>query len=210
MKGCPMIAHAKKLRAQALHDRFLDMLPSIRQQVRFAFRAETPERRDDLVTEVIANCWVAFVRLMDHGKEDEVHATPLAQYAIKQVRDGRKVGSKLNVNDVSSEYAQKVKGIKVESLVRYNDRKQEWREILIEDRHAGPAETAACRIDFGDWLRSLPRRSRRIAQTLAAGETTKNAARKHRVSAGRISQMRRELKDNWEVFQGEAVAAGVA
>ena len=39
--------------------------------------------------------------------------------------------------------------------------------------------------------------------TLAAGDTTKNAARKHRVSAGRISQIRRELKNNWEAFQGE-------
>jgi len=197
-----MIAHAKKLRAQALQDKFLDILPSIRQQARFAFRAETPERRDDLVTEVIANCWVAFVRLMDHGKEDEVHPTPLAQYAIRQVRDGRKVGSKLNVNDVSSEYAQKAKGIKVQSLVCFNQRKQEWREILVEDRHAGPAETAASRIDFSEWLRSLPRRSRRIAETLAAGETTKKAAKRYRVSPGRISQLRRELKDDWEAFQG--------
>ncbi len=197
-----MIAHAKRLRAQTLQDKFLDMLSAIRNQARFAFRAETPERRDDLVTEVIANCFVAFVRLMDRGKEDEVHPTPLAQYAIRQVRDGRHVGSSLNVNDVSSEHAQRSKGIVVESLDRYDQRKQEWREILIEDRHAGPAETAACRIDFGDWLQSLPRRSRKIAETLAAGETTKNAARKHRVSAGRISQMRRELKDDWEAFQG--------
>jgi hypothetical protein len=111
------------------------------------------------------------------------------------------------VNDVSSEHAQRSKGIVVESLDRYDQRKQEWREILIEDRHAGPAETAASRIDFSEWLRSLPRRSQRIAETLAAGETTKKAARKHRVSAGRISQMRRELKDNWEAFQGEDQAA---
>jgi len=198
-----MIAHADKLRAQTLQDKFLDMLPAIRNQARFAFRAETPERRDDLVTEVIANCWVAFVRLAERGPEDAIYPTPLVQYAIKQVKDGRKVGSKLNVNDVSSEYAQKSKGFKVESLVQYNQRKQEWKEILIEDRHAGPAETAASRIDFSEWLRSLPRRSRRIAKTLAAGETTKNAARKHRVSAGRISQMRRELKDDWQTFQGE-------
>jgi len=146
-----MIAHAKKLRAQTLQEKFLDMLPSIRQQARFAFRAETPERRDDLVTEVIANCFVAFVRLMDRGKAGKVYPTPLVQYAIKQVRDGRHVGTSLNVNDVSSEHAQRSKGIVVESLDRYDQRKQEWREILIEDRHAGPAETAASRIDFSAW-----------------------------------------------------------
>lgn len=202
-----MIAHAKKLRAQTLNATFLDMLPSIKQQARFAFRAENPEQRDDCVTEVIANCFVAFVRLMDRGKENEVHATPLVQFAIRQVREGRKVGTKLNVNDVSSDYAQRRKGIKVESLVRYNHRKQEWRELLVEDRHAGPAETAASRIDFNDWLRSLPRRSRKVAETLASGETTKKAARTHQVSAGRISQMRRELKDDWETFHGEPILA---
>jgi len=202
-----MIAHAKRQRVQTLHDKFLDMLPFIRNQARLAFRGESPELREELIAEVVANCFAAFVRLMDRGLDDVIYPTPLAQFAIRQVRDGRKVGTKLNVNDVSSGYAQRRKGIKVESLVRYSHRKQEWREILIEDRHAGPAETAASRIDFSDWLQSLPRRSRRIAETLASGETTKKAAKKHRVSAGRISQMRRELKDDWEAFHGELVPA---
>ena len=197
-----MIAHAKKLRAQTLQDKFLDMLPAIRKQARLAFRGEPPELREELVAEVIANCFVAFVRLMDRGLDDVIYPTPLTRYAIRPVRDGRKVGTKLNVRDGSSEYAQRSKGLVVESLDRYDKHEQEWREILVEDRHAGPAETAACRIDFGDWLRSLPRRSRRIAETLANGETTKNAAQKHRVSVGRISQIRRELKNNWEAFQG--------
>ena len=33
------------------------------------------------------------------------------------------------------------------------------------------------------------------------------AAKKHRVSPGRISQIRRELMDNWREFQGELVPA---
>ncbi len=143
---------------------------------------------------------------MERGPEDAIYPTPLVQYAIKQVRDGRKVGSKLNVNDVSSEYAQRSKGFMLESLVRYNQRKEEWKEVLVEDRHAGPAETAASRIDFSEWLRSLPRRSRRIAETLATGETTKKVVKRFCVSAGRISQLRRELKDAWEAFQEEAQA----
>jgi len=39
---------------------------------------------------------------MEHGLEDMVYLTPLAQY-VPQVRSGRKVGSELNVRDVSSE-----------------------------------------------------------------------------------------------------------
>jgi hypothetical protein len=176
------------------------MLPQIHNQARVAFRGEPAELCEELMAEVIANCWVAFVRLMDRGLEDVIYPTPLAQFAIKQVRSGRKVGSQLNVNDVSSEYAQRSKGFVLESLVRYNQRKQEWKEILVEDRHAGPADTAASRIDFGEWLWSLPRRSRRVAETLATGESTKRAARKHRVSVGRISQMRRELRKDWQRF----------
>jgi hypothetical protein len=202
-----MIASADRLRAQALHDRFLTMLPQIRAQARVAFGGKSPERREELIAEVFANCWVAFVRLMERGLGDVVYPTPLAQYAIRQVRSGRKVGGSLNVNDVSSGYAQKSKGFSMESLDQYSQRKRQWKEILVEDRRTGPAETAASRIDVGEWLRSLPKRSRVIAETLALGETTKKAARKHGVSAGRISQLRRELKGNWEAFQGELVTA---
>lgn len=198
-----MIAHAKRLRAQALQDRFLELLPQIRKQASIAFHSEKSELREELIAEVIANCFVAFVRLMDRGLDDVIYPTPLAQFAIKQVRSGRKVGTKQNVRDVSSKYAQRSKGFVLESLDHFSKRRQEWKEVLVEDRHAGPAETAACRIDFSDWLQSLPRRSRRIAETLAAGETTKKAAKRYRVSPGRISQLRRELKDDWEAFQGE-------
>ena len=85
------------------------MLPQIRAQARYAFRKELPARRQELIAEVIANCWIAFVRLLDRGLEDVIYPTPLAQYAIRQTRDGRKVGGRLNVRDVSSEYAQRCK-----------------------------------------------------------------------------------------------------
>ena len=77
--------------------------------------------------------------------------------------------------------------------------------MLIEDRHAGPADTAAARIDIADWFDRLPKHKRRIAATLATGETTKQTARKFSVSPGRISQTRRELETAWEEFQGDAV-----
>jgi len=89
---------------------------------------------------------------------------------------------------------------------RYAD-KGEWREVLLEDRRAGPAETAAARIDIGDWFTSLPRKKRRLAENLATGLTTKKAASKFRLSPGRISQVRRELMDSWRAFQGELAAA---
>ncbi len=198
-----MIALPKEQNADALQHRFMDMLPTIYDQVRFAFRHELPERRQEMIAEAIANCWVSFVKLVERDLQDVIYATPLAQFAIRQVYSGRKVGGKLNQNDVSSEYAQRMKQITVERLTRYNNRKCMWLDVLVEDRKAGPAETAAARIDFGDWLRTLGGRRRKIAETLARGESTSVAAAKFKVSLGRISQLRRELHDDWERFHEE-------
>ena len=123
---------------------------------------------------------------------------------MRQFRAGRRVGTKANVNDISSPYAQVAKGIRVERLDHYDVEEDAWREILIEDRRAGPAQTAAARIDFAQWLHGLPTRRRRIAEVLATGQSTKRTARQYRLSPGRISQIRRELKNSWERFQGES------
>ena len=202
-----MIAPAKsrrrKSRSRQIAGQFLAMLPLIREQARHAFRGERPERREELIAEVVANCWVAYVRLIDRGLHDVIYPTPLARFAIRQTRDGRRVGSKSNIKDVGSEYAQRRQGFTVETLDCLDQDTGEWREILIEDRHAGPAETAAARIDVGDWFASLPRRKRSIATTLASGENATNTARKYGVSDARISQLRREFQQSWSEFQGE-------
>lgn len=202
-----MIASVRKLRETTSSDcreQFLTLLSPIKEQARFAFRDQRFDRRQDLVAEVIANAFVAYKRLVERGLSDVVYPTPLAQYAIRQVRGGRRVGTKLNVRDVSAEYAQREKGFVVERLDRFDEEEGEWREVLVEDRKAGPAETAAARLDFANWLRGLPKHKRRVAEMLAKGETTKATARKFSVSPGRISQLRRELERAWQEFQGEA------
>ncbi|MFH1923502.1 MAG: hypothetical protein ABIP48_26880, partial [Planctomycetota bacterium] len=85
----------------------------------------------------------------------------------------------------------------------FDQEDQQWKEILLEDRHAGPAETAAARIDFGSWMAGLPSRLRGIASTLALGESTAATAKQFEVSRGRISQIRRELFHAWNRFQGQ-------
>jgi DNA-binding NarL/FixJ family response regulator len=71
-------------------------------------------------------------------------------------------------------------------------------------KRATPAEVAACRIDFAEWLRRLTARLRKIALALASGETTKGAAEQFGLSPARISQLREWLKKSWEEFQGDA------
>ena len=65
------------------------------------------------------------------AKADIAYATPLAKFAIRQYRDGRRLGSKLNVRDVSSEYAQRIKGICLERLDKYDFEEDSWQEIDV-------------------------------------------------------------------------------
>ena len=115
------------------------------------------------------------------------------------------MGSKLNVHDVSSQYAQQQKGFQLERLDQYDSTEDAWLEVFIEDKHSGPAEVATTKMDFTEWLKSLPYRVRRIAKLLATGEKTSIVAKKFNLSTGRISQLRRELAQSWKKFQGEPI-----
>ena len=186
---------------------FEQLLPLIKKQVCVAFRDSSRSEREELIAETIANCFVAYVRLIERGLGHLIYPTPLAQYAIKQIHAGRRVGSKLNVRDVTSDYCQNKKKFRVQRLDHYDSEEGGWREILVEDRRATPADVAATRLDFAAWLQTLRRKERRVAELLSTGESTKVAARRFRISPARISQLRRELRNCWLTFQGEPVPA---
>jgi hypothetical protein len=212
-----MIAFAQPPRPKAAanskpawHAGFMALLPDIRNQIRFAFRHMQPDRREEAIQEALANALVAYIRLYDLGKTAVAYASPLANYAVRQVCDGRQVACPLNSYDVLSPYAQRKQGFAVSRLQRPDETEGTWKEILVEDRNCTPAELAASRLDFDAWLRRLPRHKRQVASTLAGGETTCGAARKFRVTPGRVSQLRRELAENWDAFNGEAEQALVA
>jgi hypothetical protein len=198
------ILTTRRRRLTAEHQRqFTAMLPAITRAADHAFRDLDPEGREEAVAEVVAAAFVMFVGLVRDGRGELAYPSVLAMYAIKRVRIGRKAATKLNVRDVGSEYCQLAKGISVERIDRYDRDTETWQEALVEDRRAGPAETAAARIDFGEWFHSLTSRDRKIASFLAAGNTTTEASRRFALSAGRISQKRREFMLSWQAFQGE-------
>ena len=202
MKKSQTSTHCKKS-PPAWHAAFEAMIPTIETHARVAFRHLGREACQEMTQEVICNCCQAYARLVERGKTDVAFPTALAKFGVRQAKEGRKVGSKLNVKDISSDYCQQKKHLLLERLDRYDSEEQAWSEILVEDRHAGPAETAIVRLDFSTWLKLLPRRLRKIATFLANGETTSAAARRFGISQGRISQIRRELLSAWRCFQGE-------
>ncbi len=182
---------------------FLAMLPAIVRHAKIAFRHVPGQDRDDRIQETVANALVAFRRLVQLKKTDVAYASVLARYAVAQIKDGRMVGGKMNCKDASSPYCQRVKGVVMERLDRYDEDEEAWQEVLVPDKTCTPAELAASRIDVSAWLQSLKPRVRRIAEFLAAGQTTKAASQRFNVSAGRVSQLRRELATNWRRFVGD-------
>jgi hypothetical protein len=179
------------------------MLPKIENHARFAFRHLNPDNREEAAQEVVCNCCLAFASLVEQGRAEAATWSSLAKYAVAQVRDGRRVGSSLNIKDVSSPYCQQRKGVHVGSLHHWDNQDQSWREMLVEDQTATPADLAASRIDFSAWLETLNHRDRNIALKLSQGEETGRVAQLFRISAARVSQLRRELGEAWRAFHGE-------
>ena len=182
---------------------FIELLPQIRTQLRYAFRGLRSEAREDAEAEAIAAAMVAYQRLAERGKADLAYPVPLARYAVAHYRAGRRVGCRWSTTDVLSLSAKKRRGLQ---LHRFATRPQAERvcfEALVETKRASPADVAGWRLDMAHWLRSLAPRDRAIAVQLAVGERTRDIARRFGLSAGRISQCRRALFHSWRALHGE-------
>ena len=197
------MAQYKKKRSAIWQDRFAALLPVVLKYVAPAFHKLRPEAKAEAVQEAVANACVAYARLVERGKESLAFATVLARYAVAQVRAGRQVGGRLNIRDVSSDYAQYRKQFRLERLDRYDPEEGCWQEAVVEDYRTPVADQVSFRIDFPAWLNSLSRRDRKIAQNLADGQSTSEVARRFGLSLGRVSQLRREFERSWLAFHGE-------
>ena len=92
-------------------------------------------------------------------------------------------------------------GIRIEQI------QSNWIDAMVEDKRAAVADQVAAKLDVGAWFATLTKRMREIAKDLAFGCSTSEVARKHNVTAGRISQLRRTLEESWAAFQQEATPA---
>ena len=204
------IAAAASSPSPRWHKLFLTMLPKIVNHARIAFRYLRPEARGEAVQEVVCNALKAFHRLVQLKKVSLAYPSVLARFGVKQVKDHRKVGGHLNINDVMSGYCQVNKGVRVARIDQYDETEDEWTQLVVEDKTAGPFDIVRTKLDFDAWLHSLPCRHRRLAQFLSLGNRTSQAARKFKVSEGRVSQIRKELAESWREFVGDDPAPQAA
>lgn len=199
-----MIAVAARSPVDLHHALFVNMLPQIQRFASYYFRKEPRAAREDLIAEVVASAYLNFARLVERNKLDVAYPTPLARFAVKQIRAGRRVGNRSDIRDLLSSRAQRA-GTIVGGLLELDERGR-WQELLVEDRKTRPADIAACRIDFRNWLATLNVRDQKVAEALAAGSSTGEVAERFGISPGRVSQLRRELHEGWCEFHGELAA----
>ncbi len=210
-------ATALMIDAKDLQTRFVAFLPRIERRARIAFRGvQCATRRADCIAETVAIAWKWFCRLMRRGKDATKFIGALAVLAVRAVRSGRRASGQIRSNDVLNPVAQCRHGFVVHSLSagRNSDEttRERWLQTVLQERLADntttpPPEQAAFRLDFGCWVRRLSPRERRILRAMSRNEPTKDLSRQFHVSAGRISQMRREFHLGWSRFVGDDVVA---
>jgi hypothetical protein len=204
--------------AEALHAAFLSILPRIELHACVYFRGiRCPQRKDDAVAETVAISWRWFVRLVERGRDPLTFPMALASYAARSVRCGRRLCGQAKGKDMMSPLAQQRQGFGVEPLPhsaasrheeRYSNvhgqRRQDALEERLRDNTQTPVpEQVAFRIDFPDWLVTLTPRERRMVCEMANGERTLDLSKRFELSPARISQLRRELHNDWRRFCDE-------
>ena len=194
-------------------------LPQMDRVLRFHFRRWPRSYRADALAEGRAAIWSAWCGLVRRGLDPlQVGVTGVAYNAVRYVKQGRRLGNPTKgghgLMDVWHRRARRKFGYQIISLDSRAELASEsgpatnvWKEWLAADHHPSPADQAAFRIDFGDWLSGLPARKRRIAELLAVGSTTNEVARELGVTPPAISMTRTSLAESWHEFQGEAAAA---
>ena len=180
---------------------FTTMLPEIQRRIRRAFRHLDGASREEAVGEGVTHSVFAYARLHERGRAGLASPSTLAWYAVLQVKRGRPAAGRMNGKEPLSLYAQLGNGIQIEQM------QSDWIDAMVADKRASVADQVAAKMDVSAWFATLTQRMKQIAKDLAFGFSTSEVARKHGVTAGRISQLRRVLESSWTDFQGESVPA---
>jgi hypothetical protein len=221
----PMIQTLSLHQLTDLHTRFLVLLPKIETHGRIYFRYLRPHRKEEALQEMRSLAWMWFLRLAQRGKDVGEFLSTFNDFLVRAVSTGRRILGYEKAKDAMCARTQKRRGFKVESLP--NDFRASYKSIYstvhgqqehdtfeerLSDNSITPIpDQAAFRIDWPAWMQTQTERNRRIIDDLMAGECTLDVSRKHGLSPGRISQMRRQLHDDWQAFcalpEDEEVAA---
>jgi hypothetical protein len=186
-----------ELVSNPVHAAFESLLPRLRTHARVRFRHLNPSDREEVVADVIAYGFASFLRLAERGKDPAAFPAVFAHFVAKAVANGRRVTPRLSTRDLLGR--PRAARAAVHKLDDPMPDGGWWRDLAV-DRRVRVDEQAAFNVDFPAWLATLPAVKRRAAELLARGHRTDEVAAAARLSAARVSQLRRELADSWFDF----------
>jgi hypothetical protein len=191
-----------------LHDRFARILPALESYIPFACRGvRCPAQRDDRAAEMRAIAWTWLCRLAEQGRDASAFAPSLAFMVARHVRCGRRLAGAERSRDVLSRLAQHKHGFAVGRLPDFSTLMGNPFDEAVQDNTRSPVpDQVQFRCDFPAWLRQWDHRNREIVRCMALGERTQDLARSFHLSPARVSQLRRQYHDSWELFCSELPA----
>ena len=188
--------------APALQQAFLMILPRLKEHGRIYFRdLRNSERREEAVSEMLAIAWSWFVRLAQRGKDAALFPSVLATYAARAVRSGRRLCGQEKAKDVLSPRAQQRRGFCVGPLPEgHGVEDSVFAEALLDNTTTPIPEQVQFRLDFPRWRSSRNARDQRLIDDLMLDERSSCMARKYGLSRPRVSELRRQMFEDWNRF----------
>lgn len=193
-----------------LHSTFVSqILPRVLVHARIFFRGEKcPGKKEDRVAEAAAIAWKWYQRLMRRGKDPAQFPARFATLAALAVKNGRRVAGMEKAKDVMNGRAQTKHGFLVSTLPDTSTlTTNPFSEALTDNTQTDVPNQVAFRLDFPAWLNTRTLRDRTLIEGMGMGERTSDLADRHGLSQARVSQMRREFKEDWDRFTDAPVPA---
>ena len=190
-----------ELAPRPVHAAFVSLMPLLQTHARVRFRYLNPTDREEAVADVVAYGFASFLRLKERGKDPTAFPAVFAHFVAKAVANERGIVRRLSARDLLAR--SRGERVTVHKLDDPMPGGGWWRNLAL-DRRVRVDEQAAFNIDFPAWLASLSAVKRRVAELLARGHATDEAARVTGLSSGRVSQLRRELADSWFDFHADS------
>ena len=184
------------------------MLPTVISVARWQFRQlRCTERQEDLIQEVVSLAWKWHRRLVERGRSAQDFIVAFAKLAARAVQGGRRVCGQEPVRDVMSRSCQRKHCFIVAATV---DSQGEFGrtidDALSENTQSPVPDQVQFRGDFPAWAKQLSPGKREVMEHLALGHQTQLVAKTFGVSSARISQMRRELRQDYLHFLQDSVS----
>lgn len=157
------------------------VIPVLKRQAKRCFRKSF--EKEELTCDALSLAWEFYLR------KPTAPVIKLVDFALRHAIAGR-------------QFRQKVKSLGGPKSLSCEKppRDLDFNVAMVIEWGADPAEIAAFRLDFVAWVATLSHRDRAILKQAVLGDTTLLLAQKFDVSPGRISQIRRELVEDWLAF----------